>query len=78
MQKQLFGIDKIPEADLRLYERIDENRVRVKEDGSIRELPFFVRLNEYRIEYYEPANSCSGAATGGAGGCPPKRDGPSR
>jgi hypothetical protein len=53
VQKQLFGIDKIPEAELRIYERIDENRVRVKEDGSIRDLPFFVRLNEYRIEYYE-------------------------
>jgi len=54
LQKQLFGIDKILEAELRVYEHIDENRVKGKENGNIRDLPFFVRLNEYRIEYYEP------------------------
>lgn len=54
LQKRLFGIDKIPEAELWLYEHVDENRVLIPDTNSLRELPFYVRLNDFRIEYYEP------------------------
>jgi hypothetical protein len=54
LQKRLFGIDKIPMAELWLYEHVDENRVLIADTNSIRELPFFVRLNDFRIDYYEP------------------------
>lgn len=53
LQKRLFGIDKIPIGELWLYEQVDENRVVMGDANSLRELPFFVRLNDYRIEYYE-------------------------
>jgi hypothetical protein len=52
--RQLFGIDKIPESVLRLHEQTPENRVRLADANGIRELPFFVRLNTYREEYYDP------------------------
>ncbi|MEN6578133.1 MAG: cytochrome c biogenesis protein ResB [Phycisphaerales bacterium] len=54
LQKRLFGIDKIPQGELDILEQIDENRVEVTEGKSIRELPFYVRLRDYREEYYEP------------------------
>jgi hypothetical protein len=54
LQKRLCGIDKIPVAELWLYEHVDENRVLIADTNSLRELPFFVRLNDFRIEYYEP------------------------
>ncbi|MBP7049940.1 MAG: cytochrome c biogenesis protein ResB [Phycisphaerae bacterium] len=54
LQKQLFGIDKIPHGELDLLGQTDENRVQISEDKSIRELPFHVRLRDYREEYYEP------------------------
>lgn len=54
LQKRLFGIDKIPVSELWLYEGVDENRVLVTDVNNLRELPFFVRLNDFRIEYYEP------------------------
>jgi hypothetical protein len=54
LQKRLFGIDKIPHGELDLLGQIDENRVEIPEDGSTGELPFRVRLLDYREEYYEP------------------------
>ncbi len=54
LQKRFFGIDRIPMGELWLYEHVDENRVFDADANSVRELPFFVRLNDFRIEYYEP------------------------
>ncbi len=53
LQKRFFGIDTIPMGELWLYENVDENRVFDADANSVRELPFFVRLNDFRIEYYE-------------------------
>lgn len=64
MAKQLFGIDKIPEGRLEVYQQRQENRVR-SADGSIRTLPFFVRLNEFRMEYYEPGRLIIWSRAGG-------------
>jgi hypothetical protein len=52
--KQLFGIDKIPEGQMGILEQTQENRVVFADSNSIRELPFFVRLQAFRMEYYEP------------------------
>lgn len=56
MQKQLFGIDKIVRGQLRMKIGDQEPRSRIEiEDGNnVRELPFAVRLNDFRMEYYEP------------------------
>jgi hypothetical protein len=52
--KQLFGIDKIPQGQIGILEQTQENRVVFSDSNSIRELPFFVRLRDFRIEYYRP------------------------
>jgi hypothetical protein len=54
LQRRFFGIDRIPVSELWLYEHVDENRAAVADSNGLRELPFFVRLNDFRIEYYEP------------------------
>ncbi len=56
LQKRLFGIDKIPRGQMGMYEQMQENQVRVEDGNSVRDLPFFVRLEDFRIEYYEPGD----------------------
>jgi len=52
--KQVFGIDKIPQGQMGILEQTQENRVVFADSNEIRELPFSVRLKDFRIEYYEP------------------------
>jgi hypothetical protein len=52
--KRLFGIDRIPQGQLGILEHTQENRVCCEDSNEIRELPFFVRLHEFRIDYYRP------------------------
>jgi len=56
MQKQIFGIDKVLRGQLRLKigDQTPKGRVEVEDGNSIRELPFAVRLKDFRMEYYEP------------------------
>lgn len=54
IQKWLFGIDKIPTGEMRIYEGHTENRVILESDGQIKELPFSIRLKDFRMEYYKP------------------------
>lgn len=54
LQKRLFGIDKIRQARMGIYEQTEENRVRAEDGNDIRDLPFSVRLKDFRMEYYEP------------------------
>jgi len=56
MQKQLFGIDKVVRGQLRLKigDQTPMSRVVVEDSNSVRELPFAVRLKDFRLEYYEP------------------------
>lgn len=54
LQKRLFGIDKIRQARMGIYEQMQENRVQTEDGNDVRELPFFVRLKNFRMEYYEP------------------------
>jgi len=83
LQKKLFGIDKITDGQIVIYEESSQNRVAlgtaeelrnlsfsVDQQGRIeyywqngenlimlehRELPFFIRLKDFQIEYYKPA-----------------------
>jgi hypothetical protein len=54
LAKRLFGVDRIPEGQMGILEQTQENRVRLPDGNSTRELPFFVRLQDFRMEYYQP------------------------
>jgi len=53
LQSRLLRIDKIPTGQMQIYEGYSDNRV-ISQDNQIRELPFHVRLKDFRIEYYKP------------------------
>ncbi|MBN2270252.1 MAG: cytochrome c biogenesis protein ResB [Sedimentisphaerales bacterium] len=55
IQKRLFGTDIVPTGQMQIYEGYSDNRV-VLEDNEIRELPFYIRLKDFRLEYYEPGH----------------------
>jgi hypothetical protein len=52
LQKELFGLDKIPSGFMQIYEGNSDNRV-VLEDNAVKELPFSIGLKDFRIEYYK-------------------------
>ncbi len=54
MQKKYFGIDKIRTGRMAIYEGDNENRVILENSRLIEELPFSVKLNDFRMEFYEP------------------------
>jgi cytochrome c biogenesis protein ResB len=54
IQKRLFGTDKIPEGQMAIYEADSENRVLLTDGEHTKQLPFHIRLKDFRIEYYEP------------------------
>lgn len=56
MQKRLFGIDKVVRAQLRMKigDQTPKSRIVVEDSNGVRELPFAVRLRDFRMEYYEP------------------------
>jgi len=58
LAKRFFGTDKIPKGYMIIYEGQSENNV-VAEDGEkvLGQLPFSIRLNDFRIEYYEDKKS---------------------
>jgi hypothetical protein len=54
LQKKLLGIDKIPTSQMVIYEGEQENRVVLDDANQVAELPFYVRLQDFRTEYYRP------------------------
>lgn len=64
MQKKLFGTEKFRSARMAIQEGYSENRVFLDKDDSGKtddaadddtaELPFYIKLNDFRIEYYKP------------------------
>ena len=52
LQKELFGIEKVPNGIMFVFEGHTENQVE-QEDGKIFELPFSIGLKDFRIEYYK-------------------------
>ena len=53
LRQKLFGIDKIPSGFMQIYEGHSDNHV-ISEGDQIRELPFYIGLKDFRIEYYKP------------------------
>jgi len=54
LQKRLFGVEKIPMGSMAIHEQMQDNLLSDGEGRSLGKLPFTVRLNAFRIEYYEP------------------------
>jgi hypothetical protein len=54
MQRQLFGLSKIPKGQMMIREQAEDNRVIASDGDEPRQLPFSVRLKDFRMEYYKP------------------------
>jgi hypothetical protein len=54
LQKKLFGIDKIRKGRMAIYEGRSENQVALDGTREQKELPFSLKLKDFRIEYYQP------------------------
>jgi len=54
LQRRLFGIDKIPAGQMVIYEGTRENGVVLKNSEKVKELPFYVKLNDFHLEHYKP------------------------
>jgi hypothetical protein len=54
LQKKLFGIDKIRKGFMVIYEGKSENRVALDGTRQEEELPFSLKLKDFRLEYYKP------------------------
>ncbi len=54
IRKRLFGLDTIPAGQIALYKGQVGNRVILDSSEQVRELPFSVKLKDFRIQYYEP------------------------
>ncbi len=52
-QKKIFGINKIPSGFMQIYEGQADNIVIAKNDIQY-EIPFYIGLKDFRIEYYQP------------------------
>jgi len=64
MQRQLFGLDKIPKGRMMIREQVEDNRVIAADSNEPRQLPFSVRLKDFRMEYYKPGTLIVRSRTG--------------
>jgi cytochrome c biogenesis protein ResB len=51
--KQVFHVDKIPSGFMIIEEGQSENQVIAKDGSFLGQLPFSIKLNDFRIEYYQ-------------------------
>lgn len=56
IQRRLFGFDRIAKGQMAIREHSEDNRVMVADANDTRELPFSVRLKDFRMEYYTPGS----------------------
>ncbi len=56
LQQRFRGTEIIRKGQMAILEGTSENRVMVPDSNEIEELPFEVRLRDFRIEYYEPGD----------------------
>lgn len=54
IRKRLFGLEAIPAGQIALYIGQSGNRVILDSNEQVRELPFSIKLKDFRIEYYQP------------------------
>jgi cytochrome c biogenesis protein ResB len=52
-QHKLLGINRIHKGWMVLYQGQESNEVKTEKDNQIRELPFSIKLEEFKIDYYE-------------------------
>lgn len=50
----LFGTDKILTGRMIIFEGYTGNHIILEDSGRIKELPFHIKLKDFRIEYYKP------------------------
>ncbi len=55
LQRRFFGIDKVRSGRMVIYEGATENKVMPDGSRPRQELPFALKLKDFRIEYYQPA-----------------------
>ncbi len=53
VQRQLLGIDKVQEGQMPILEGTAENRVMLADNNDTYQLPFSIRLADFRVEYYD-------------------------
>jgi hypothetical protein len=49
-----FGTDKIQAGQMVIFEGDAENRIRLEDSDQTKELPFHIKLKDFRIEFYKP------------------------
>jgi hypothetical protein len=54
IHNRLFGTDKIQTGQMTILEEDAENRIRLEDSDQTKELPFHIKLKDFRIEYYKP------------------------
>ena len=54
VHNRLFGADKIQTGQMTILEEHAENRIRLEDSDQTKELPFHIKLKDFRIEYYKP------------------------
>lgn len=54
IQNRFFGTDKIQTGQMTILEGDAENRIRLEDSDQTKELPFHIKLKDFRIEYYKP------------------------
>ncbi|MBL7215564.1 MAG: cytochrome c biogenesis protein ResB [Phycisphaerae bacterium] len=55
IQKKYFGMDKIRRGQMQIFQNQESRQVQ-SDSGQIKELPFSIRLKDFRIEYYKPTD----------------------
>lgn len=56
LRERFLGTEKIYKGRMPILEGTAENRVVLADSNDTKELPFSIRLREFRIEYYEPGD----------------------
>ncbi|HIJ53234.1 MAG TPA: hypothetical protein HPP66_08780 [Planctomycetes bacterium] len=54
LQSRFFGIDKIRTGRMAIYEGESENLVALEGGEHVKELPFSIKLQDFRLEHYKP------------------------
>jgi hypothetical protein len=54
IHNRLFGTDKIQKGQMFILEGTADNRIRLEDGNQIKELPFWIKLKDFRVEYYKP------------------------
>jgi hypothetical protein len=54
VKNQLFGTDEIQTGQMTILEGDAENRITLEDSSQTKELPFHIKLKDFRIEYYKP------------------------